>query len=102
MDAKRIRDHLDISKNHEAGLIPVSTLIVLGQAAQALEAQEWRDIESAPKDGTRVLLFVPPYGPSTGHFEDSSLSVPHWIMHSVLNKEANPTHWKPLTPPETE
>lgn len=66
---------------------------------------EWQRMDSAPRDGTRVLLIVPPHGVSTGHFDmarsnwgpDASL----WIAHSVLNKEAHPTYWMPLPlPPE--
>jgi hypothetical protein len=67
---------------------------------------EWQPIETAPRDGRRVLLFVPPYGPSTGHYRDDhnwGESASSWFAHSVLNKEAEPTHWQPLpSPPETD
>jgi FtsZ-binding cell division protein ZapB len=62
------------------------------QAAPSL----WRPIETAPKDETRVLLFVPPYGPTTGHRGSVSGA---WRCHSVLNQEVQPTHWMPLPPP---
>ena len=61
----------------------------------------WQPIETAPKDGARVLLWVPPYGPSTGHF-DVHASAPMWRCHSVLNREAQPTHWMPLPPAPTQ
>lgn len=79
-----------------------------GRAADALLALTtggWRSIDSAPRDGSRVLLFVPPYGPSTGHYEPSRSNwgpnASLWVAHSVLNKEAGPTHWMPLPEPPT-
>lgn len=63
---------------------------------------KWQPIETAPKDGTRVLLFVPPYGASTGHYRAQhnwGETASNWYAHSVLNKEAEPTHWMPLPPP---
>lgn len=68
---------------------------------------QWQPIETAPKDGTRVLLFVPPYGPSTGHYEPARVNwgpnASLWVSHSILNKEAAPTHWMPLpTPPQED
>lgn len=64
----------------------------------------WQPIETAPKDHTRILLFVPPYGVSCGHFDCVWQDGRHrWIMHSVLNKSAEPTHWMPLpAPPQRE
>lgn len=54
---------------------------------------DWQPIETAPTNHKRVLLFVPPYGATTGHFDE------RWHCHSVLNKEAQPTHWMPLPDP---
>ena len=51
------------------------------------------DMDAAPKDGTRLLLFVPGYGAMTGHFDE------RWHLHSCINREALPTHWMPLPPP---
>ncbi len=56
---------------------------------------EWLPIESAPKDGKRVILFVPPYGAGSGHWDET------WHAHFTLNRHAQPTHWMPLPdPPE--
>lgn len=78
----------------------------LAMAGLAIGPQsQWQPIETAPKDGTRVLLFVPPYGPSTGHYEPARVNwgpnASLWVSHSVLNKEAAPTHWMPLPTPPT-
>ena len=81
----------------------------------ALRAQEWQDIETAPRDGTRVLLWMQPmndarFAPTDG---------PHaafgtWVVWSDAMKRDGmrdgwswygsplhyPTHWQPEpTPP---
>ena len=95
-----------ILESEREGATPFSmtqaVLSALNEAGCVVE-QGWQPIETAPKDGTRILLFVPPYGASTGHYsparsnwgEKASL----WIAHAVLNKEAAPTHWMPLPEP---
>ena len=64
---------------------------------------DWQPIETAPKDGGRILLYVPPYGPSCGHYRESGWGrgTSNWYAASVLNKEAEPTHWMPLPAPPT-
>ena len=58
------------------------------------------DMDAAPKDGQRLLLWVPPYGPITGHFDlGPTCEYGVWRCHSILNKEAQPTHWMFLPPP---
>jgi hypothetical protein len=75
---------------------PASEMI----ARAALDAvPRWRPISEAPKDETRLLLFVPPYGPSTGHW---ARDAEEWRCHSILNRAAKPTHWTPLPPPPTD
>lgn len=44
---EEIRDHLDLSKNHEAGLIPMATQILLEKIADSLTPAP---LDSAPKD----------------------------------------------------
>lgn len=70
------------------------------------EAQGWRDIATAPRDGTIILLatarsHVPIYcgsyrfstmGEPTGHSDKA------WRCSSS-GRYANPTHWRPLPPP---
>lgn len=64
---------------------------------------DWQPIKDAPEGRTlhngtmseRVLLWVPPYGASTGHHDNGK-----WHCHSILNKEAVPTLWKRIDPPE--
>jgi|GEM_PF-1520679 len=58
---------------------------------------KWRDISSAPKDGTRLLLLTEKYGASTGHFDEDL-----WHIHSCLNQDAIITHWMPLPQPPKE
>ena len=66
----------------------------------------WQPIDTAPKDGTSVLLCVAPFKPLVGRFdrrlgwvdfdedEDSLRSL--WIEEGT---DYEPTHWMPLPPP---
>lgn len=68
-----------------------------GEAADALEAMQWQPIETAPKDGTHVLLHEPNgFSGVAGlcHFG-------MWLYFPGL-EPIYPTHWMPLPAPPTE
>jgi len=68
---------------------------------------EWQPIETAPKDGTPVLIFVPAYTrPTLGDFP-AVMQVAHWYgfaggefawteVHGEGYETYEPTHWMPL------
>lgn len=68
-------------------------------------ASEWRSIETAPKDGTRVLLWIVSESP---YHEDHAMpGVGHWTEWNgggwVRWHRGTPTHWMPLPePPKPE
>jgi hypothetical protein len=67
------------------------------KAAQWREAPEWMPIESAPKDGSQVLLFcnesdIPITG---GYWYGKKQS---WICGGYMRSQFPPTHWQPLPP----
>ena len=63
---------------------------------------QWQPIETAPKDNTKVLLFVPVFGPSIGYF-DAHGPDNLWCVRGIVNRGVQPTHWMPLPePPTTE
>lgn len=94
--------------------------VVRGQATEVF--QPWRSIDSAPKDGTKVLIFVPAdpkreipaaifaawwdakftyhYSVKRGEWHDGA-----WTDDAVLSfgyekfQSYNPTHWQPLPAP---
>jgi len=78
---------------------------------RALKAAEWHPIETAPKDGTPILVFDPR---GDGEDEARTTAVGRWGQWSADGEiycwlmEAgdgwvNPTHWRPLpTPPITD
>jgi len=87
----------------------------LEQLEKALEAQQWKPIESAPKDGSKILLASLGYAMNWDEgcvLEDKALSV-GWASSGFWSKQfnkfwdgsepcgfANLTHWQPLpTPP---
>lgn len=70
--------------------------------APADEGARWQPIESAPKDGTRVLAVVARHR-SRGRMVDAQIVIAHW------HQPGNPsvpghwttggiTHWMPLPP----
>jgi hypothetical protein len=74
--------------------------------AKAVGAAEWQPIETAPKDGTWILLW---WGDRTveGHWLDNSHTQFPWagwklrsmVVHNPAHK---PTHWMPLPDPPAE
>jgi hypothetical protein len=56
---------------------------------------EWRDISTAPKDGSRVLLWADKWtGPAAGIWANS------WTVGYDLPPFLyEPSHWQPLPPP---
>lgn len=68
----------------------------------ALKASDegWRPIESAPEDGTAVLLGWSDGTPDpigVGRWHDAELG--EWISDEASSFTSQPTHWQPLPPP---
>lgn len=62
----------------------------------------WKPIESAPKDGTQILLYAPAWrAPNTGWTfgSDDWQACPY---HHAGDPRWKPTHWMPLPDPPTE
>ncbi len=57
---------------------------------------EWQPIETAPKDGTYLLLWWPHWyaQAGVGYFEHG-----HWHAEYALSDEVGPTHWMRLPAP---
>lgn len=81
---------------------------------------QWRPIETAPRDGTNVIYFVPGLGVAPG-FYDREGTGDWWVLQpntragkpflSLLDATyysysdaplLEPTHWLPLPPPPSE
>lgn len=87
-------------------------LLAVSVSAQAVRTDtvsvsQWQPIESAPKDGTDVVLFWPGYGNgvTVGFYLDNSNTAHPWAGWSVhsgqLARYGQPTCWQPLpAPPE--
>ena len=50
----------------------------------------WNKLGSAPTDGTRVLLYLPKYGPFTAHWDGG------WVVHGCEHLHVAPSHWMKL------
>lgn len=57
---------------------------------------DWKPIHLAPRDGRRLLLYVPPYGAMSGHYSSKYDGDGKWSCHSCLNKDAQPTFFEYL------
>jgi hypothetical protein len=55
------------------------------------EAMAWRPIESAPRDGTLVMFYVPDSKPVIARADDYTYSGAYWLHPA--------THWMPLPAP---
>lgn len=69
-------------------------------SAAPKQAMGWRDIESAPRDGTRVLI----YFAGLDHVEDATITEDGYCLFDGESFNQPPTHWQPLdelpSPPE--
>ena len=77
------------------------------KALMGAYAQRWQPIETAPRDGTRILFYTP-HDPETGWLEFVAES--HYDKHGLVDTFVSqwqdglePTHWMPLPdPPEVK
>ena len=63
---------------------------------------EWQPIETAPKDGTWVFLYVPGHGPTRAKWSRLVSGVYGWTSHQSGNYISRATHWMPLPEPPEE
>ena len=59
---------------------------------------DWQPIETAPKDGTRILLWIEP----TKIWMPYSWNGTRWMGDDYPLNMAWATHWMPLPPPPQE
>jgi hypothetical protein len=92
----------DFAREHEA----------ITAAIELMKQAGWQSIETAPKDGTRVLVGVDtgdPWGFVRGHgrYENYGKFVQGWVCRGFCDPPgelglAHPTHWMPLPAAPTE
>lgn len=72
---------------------------------------EWQPIETAPRDGTKVLLIVVGYEPAVGAYyergwdyqeEGDFVQEAHYTEWCETTGPWEPTHWMPLPAPPKE
>ena len=68
-----------------------------------MSEREWKPIESAPRDGTAVLLYCPKFywgaGVYLGWWEGSHFAVCTEGQTDYPYSDDGATHWMPLPPP---
>lgn len=70
---------------------------------------EWQPIETAPKDGTEVLIYYPEWGNKKNVVFAAEYDIGRpgmeevegtwYVFHYGPKPAAPPTHWMPLPPP---
>jgi hypothetical protein len=63
---------------------------------------EWRPIETAPRDGTEVLLYTTAFNGEWIVVQGAYFSSPKQIddgWETAFGFHGEPTHWQPLPPP---
>lgn len=61
---------------------------------------EWQPIETAPKDGTEIIIYCTDTKPCMGAFvADMGWCAPARFPGSWIDLPDHPTHWMPLPPP---
>ena len=94
-----------ICTNWELGSIDAGFLNrELKELRAAIEAaQAWRPIETAPKDGTLVIVGAPGYASVSARWGWESPWIDGWWCDGhrsdAVGPEFTPTHWMPLPPP---
>jgi hypothetical protein len=62
---------------------------------------EWQKIETAPKDGTRILVFSH-CDYESGYNLNQAVFKNGWWVEQYCNEYVFPTHWMPLPNPPKE
>jgi hypothetical protein len=87
--------------------------LIAGEAARVIREREWRDIASAPKDGTEILVTGGTFTTTDGENPDWPLNFitkTHWhrtygrwdggmTSDGYTEFVYSPTHWQPLPAP---
>ena len=55
---------------------------------------EWHKINSAPRDGSRILVYNPAVGVYSSNFEEGEFPLRYWDYEGIWFPK--PTHWMPL------
>ena len=65
---------------------------------------EWQPIETAPRDGTHVLIYVPGWinGSEARYLDDEGWWLANNDPTDHWGEQQHPTHWMPLPNPPKE
>jgi hypothetical protein len=85
----------------DGGITRSLCISVARRAIQAAKEQqnEWRPIDSAPRDGTCVLLFAPGWKAASTAWTFGNDEWQDCPYHHGGNPAWKPTHWRPLPSP---
>ena len=82
----------------KSAALHINALTPNAELAQAAQAEGWRPIETAPRDGTEVLANTSGLGRVVVYWDDEESQ---WGTGLGYLDRGAPTHWMPLPPPPT-
>lgn len=84
-----------------AGIIAIARAILAER-----ERHQWQPIDTAPKDGLKILVWSEGHPVEVAYWEPGFFSHTGWTIYQIrtdVDEPFPPTHWCPLpTPPTTE
>ncbi len=86
--------------HHDSAALASDILAAL-RRVEAETREEWRPIDTAPKDGTPVLLYFPSRYQGKGGISWGCWINNEWL-DSVAIRDNSATHWMPLPPPPSK
>jgi len=65
---------------------------------------EWQPIETAPKDGRRILVYAETWPEiAVAEWRDKGITLEGWRLHPFNDIDPEPlTHWMPLPEPPSQ
>jgi hypothetical protein len=77
-----------------------AVLDAVEKALSSQPAQTWQPIETAPQDGSRIILMWEPFSGMSEHVELGKWSIRNaWVNTYGQAFSGSPTHWTPLPTP---
>ncbi len=92
---KQTQNHIDNVDDPNASLLVARKLLV--RIVTALQDQAWQDISTAPKDGTKILVWVPETWVCVSWRTVRYMN--GWTEWEGDDYQFHPTKWQPLPQP---
>ncbi|MCP5005711.1 MAG: hypothetical protein GY941_17515 [Planctomycetes bacterium] len=95
------RDEIDAQETIDRAVTAIERLadvaeLLVVELLETDKTHEWQPIEIAPKDGTKILVWVPETWVCVSWRTDRNMN--GWTAWEDDDYQFHPTHWQPLPP----